>query len=143
VVLEALVVVLQDVFGPRFFMFGQYGTEKVYDYHPPMTSGSDAESGGEQNLGDCGICMEAIRLKKRRKSVDEKADGLNSGEHRRTRSRTAANAGMRWFGRAREVRDRKAYSLAPCHHLFHTDCLEKWLAIKNICPQCRRPLPPL
>ncbi|KAF5353145.1 hypothetical protein D9758_008759 [Tetrapyrgos nigripes] len=38
---------------------------------------------------------------------------------------------------------RKSYSLAPCHHLFHTECLERWLAIKNICPQCRRPLPPL
>lgn len=25
---------------------------------------------------------------------------------------------------------RKSYSLAPCSHLFHTECLEKWLAIK-------------
>jgi len=25
---------------------------------------------------------------------------------------------------------KKNYSLAPCHHLFHTECLEWWLAIK-------------
>ncbi|KAH9990160.1 hypothetical protein BJV77DRAFT_1013954 [Russula vinacea] len=38
----------------------------------------------------------------------------------------------------RGARTRASYSLAPCAHLFHTDCLER-----NICPQCRRPLPPL
>ncbi|KAG1723246.1 uncharacterized protein EDB91DRAFT_1240120 [Suillus paluster] len=42
-----------------------------------------------------------------------------------------------------QVTGGRSYSLAPCQHLFHTECLEKWLAIKNICPHCRRPLPPL
>lgn len=38
---------------------------------------------------------------------------------------------------------RKSYAVAPCHHLFHTKCLQQWMAIKTICPLCKRPLPPL
>lgn len=139
VVLEALVVILQESFGPRFFMPEAYGTEVIYNYHPPMPASSDTE-GGDQNLGDCGICMDTIKIRHRRKSIDEKA---GAAYQNLPAASTSAATGRRWFGRARAVRERKTYSLAPCHHLFHTDCLEKWLAIKNICPQCRRPLPPL
>jgi len=67
-------------------------------------------------LGDCAICME---------SIDRPPEDASGKPIRRG------------------VRARASYSLAPCAHLFHTECLERWLAIKNICPQCRRPLPPL
>ncbi|KAI0248996.1 hypothetical protein BJV78DRAFT_1276346 [Lactifluus subvellereus] len=73
----------------------------------------DTEAGP---LGDCAICMDAIER------PPEDVSGKSS---------------------RRGVRARASYSLAPCGHLFHTECLERWLAIKNICPQCRRPLPPL
>ena len=35
------------------------------------------------------------------------------------------------------------YMLTPCHHLFHTKCLESWLNVKNQCPCCRQKIPPL
>lgn len=73
----------------------------------------DTEAGP---LGDCAICMDTI----------ERPPEDTSGKPRR-----------------RGAQARASYSLAPCAHLFHTECLERWLAIKNICPQCRRPLPPL
>ncbi|KAI0272701.1 hypothetical protein BC834DRAFT_359950 [Gloeopeniophorella convolvens] len=66
-------------------------------------------------LGDCAICMDAI---------ERPSEDVSSKSRRGARARAS-------------------YSLAPCAHLFHTECLERWLAIKNICPQCRRPLPPL
>lgn len=30
----------------------------------------------------------------------------------------------------------------PCEHLFHKNCLIRWMAIKNECPLCRNPIPP-
>lgn len=37
------------------------------------------------------------------------------------------------------------YSLlqvAPCEHIFHSGCLQRWMDIKMECPTCRRALPP-
>ncbi|KAI9477893.1 MAG: hypothetical protein EXX96DRAFT_229516 [Benjaminiella poitrasii] len=36
---------------------------------------------------------------------------------------------------------RTNYMVTPCHHLFHTECLEKWMRIKLECPVCRAYLP--
>ena len=31
----------------------------------------------------------------------------------------------------------KLYMLTPCNHIFHSECLEKWLEQKKECPNCR------
>ena len=31
----------------------------------------------------------------------------------------------------------KKYMLLTCGHVFHSQCLEKWFAIKKECPSCR------
>ncbi|KAH9829949.1 uncharacterized protein C8Q71DRAFT_717557 [Rhodofomes roseus] len=129
---QVATVLLQDRLGPTFFLFNRVVVGKSYDYHPPMPL-PDPEA-PEQTLGDCAICMDAIEvdpsLRQRRKSSD--------GKERGELGVMGGIASAHRLGSAR-----KSYSLAPCHHLFHTACLERWLAIKNICPQCRRPLPPL
>ncbi|KZP30544.1 hypothetical protein FIBSPDRAFT_777298 [Athelia psychrophila] len=134
--LQVVVILLQEHLGPAFFLPKRFVKAKSYDYHPPMPL-PDPES-PEQSLGDCAICMDAIILEgsqRRRKSLDQWGDhGLGSGGGGLL---NAVQMGVGGNGA------RKNYSLAPCHHLFHTACLERWLAIKNICPQCRRPLPPL
>ncbi|KAF9531755.1 hypothetical protein CPB83DRAFT_84315 [Crepidotus variabilis] len=143
VIIQAIIVILQDVLGPTFFLPQRYAESKAYDYHPPIPV-PDSES-PEQSLGDCGICMDAIlvdpSLRHHRRSVDSKEYHDEKGT---TLSTTTGVGGvfnaMQMRGRSNA---RRSYSLAPCSHLFHTECLEKWLAIKNICPQCRRPLPPL
>ncbi|KZT68761.1 hypothetical protein DAEQUDRAFT_765968 [Daedalea quercina L-15889] len=129
---QLVTVLLQDRLGPTFFFLNRVVIAKSYDYHPLLPL-PDPEA-PEQTLGDCAICMDAIEvdpsLRRRSKSSDgkERGDlsvmGLAASAHRLSSTRMN-------------------YSLAPCHHLFHTACLERWLAIKNICPQCRRPLPPL
>lgn len=125
---EVGLLYLQDILGPSFLLPKSWAATPMYDYHPPM-SGADSEA-PERSLGDCAICMDSILVESPEKDPSEStvlsASGLLS----------AVNLGV-------GARTRRNYSLAPCHHLFHTACLEQWLAIKNICPQCRRPLPPL
>jgi len=124
--IQICVLFLQERLGPTFFLPTRMAKKtQTYDYHPAIPL-PDPEA-PEQSLGDCSICMDAIIVDPSliQKGDDEKEQLLGLG---------------RW-GQAASMR--KSYSLAPCHHLFHTACLERWLAIKNICPQCRRPLPPL
>lgn len=85
----------------------QVGSVETYNYHPLIPL-PDPEA-PEQSLGDCAICMDAILVDPAlRQRPDEKGDGLA----RRTGSLFVQSA-------------RKSYSLAPCHHLFHTACLER------------------
>ncbi|KAJ3861807.1 hypothetical protein EV359DRAFT_46419 [Lentinula novae-zelandiae] len=156
VCLQAMVLMLQEYFGPTFFLPKRFSTINTYNYHPPLPL-PDEES-PEKSLGDCAICMDAIIVDPSLRQThdtsvssgnwDAKASGADG---RRITSNIRAGGGaidptglldafQRGVGSAVT---RKSYSLAPCHHLFHTECLERWLAIKNICPQCRRPLPPL
>jgi hypothetical protein len=117
--LQVAVVLLQQRFGPAFFLPKRFARAQVHDYHPALPLSAADPEAPDESLGDCAICMEAIHTE------DEKQLEHVTG------------------GLLRNVGARRSYSLAPCQHLFHTECLEKWLAIKNICPHCRRPLPPL
>ena len=38
---------------------------------------------------------------------------------------------------------RKKYMVTPCDHVFHSNCLEKWMEVKNECPYCKRRIPPI
>ena len=40
-------------------------------------------------------------------------------------------------------RNKGPFMITPCHHLFHSRCLEIWLEQKNECPYCRQKIPPL
>ncbi|KAG2071545.1 hypothetical protein BDR04DRAFT_1098008 [Suillus decipiens] len=117
--LQVAVILLQQHFGPAFFLPKRFARAQVHDYHPALPLSAADPEAPDESLGDCAICMEAIHTEDD-KQLEHVTGGL-----------------------LRNVGARRSYSLAPCQHLFHTECLEKWLAIKNICPHCRRPLPPL
>ena len=35
----------------------------------------------------------------------------------------------------------KPYMVTPCHHAFHSECLESWFKMKKECPSCRNEIP--
>ena len=34
-------------------------------------------------------------------------------------------------------KNNKIVKLNKCNHIFHKDCINKWIGIKNTCPMCR------
>jgi hypothetical protein len=113
--LQVAVVLLQQRFGPAFFLPKRFARAQVHDYHPALPLSAADPEAPDESLGDCAICMEAIHTE------DEKQLEHVTG------------------GLLRNVGARRSYSLAPCQHLFHTECLEKWLAIKNLSPLSQAP----
>ncbi|ORX62922.1 hypothetical protein DM01DRAFT_1297822 [Hesseltinella vesiculosa] len=111
-VMQVVVLFLQDLLGPRFFVPEKY-LPQTYNYHP-LVPPEDEETSHEHSHHlqprDCAICMLPVDT---------------SG---------AVPTGLHVLGRIQ-------YMMTPCHHLFHTECLEKWMKIKLECPVCRSYLP--
>lgn len=42
------------------------------------------------------------------------------------------------FARLNIVGDFDPYTITQCKHIFHKECLDRWLLIKNNCPYCRK-----
>lgn len=123
---QIFVIILQDFYGPAFFLpsrvsivyfsvhsiltVSQFAKAKTYDYHPPMPV-PDSEA-PEQSLGDCSICMDAILIE----------SPNNLGEKGQAIDGTGAGSGGFFSAVQRGVAGaagaKKSYSLAPCHHLF-------------------------
>ncbi|KAF9183908.1 hypothetical protein BGZ51_003697 [Haplosporangium sp. Z 767] len=119
VALQVGVLLLQDWLGPRFFVPKKY-LPPIYDYHPILPV-ADEEFGrnahgrhGPQQ--DCAICMLPI----------------DTAPQMAGAARLSSVVGS--LGRLN-------YMLTPCGHLFHSDCLERWMRIKLECPNCRAFLP--
>lgn len=164
--LQILVLAAQNMFGARFFLPKGY-LPVLYDYHPVLYQG-DAESGlgidvssaGQQlppkpttnanttsttleeegegsttqpllqshadqevlrPLVDCAICMMPVEL------IITPREG--AGSHLTTSPAL--------------MLARRRYMVTPCQHVFHTDCMERWMRSRLQCPICRHPLPPL
>ena len=43
------------------------------------------------------------------------------------------------FGQQSEEMQGPAVRLAPCRHVYHFECLARWLTLDHRCPACRRP----
>jgi len=136
---QAVLVVLQNVFGPAFFVprkvrvflpfplgmltVKKFAEVKSYNYHPPMPFPEFPE----QSLGDCAICMDAILLEpalgRPSLGLDSKESHAEKGSSssfpiRRARGVTGVLNDVMRLGGVNTSSASKSYSLAPCCHLF-------------------------
>lgn len=119
------VIKFHDADGLISSCFKQFAPPAAYDYHQPLPT-PDPEA-PEQDFGNCSICMEPI-------IVSQLASG-SGDKHIHTDESSvpsiAAVSGVGHVGsKVMNMNLRRTYALAPCHHLFHTECLSQWLSIK-------------
>lgn len=135
--IQLLLLYIQTVLGARFWINERW-LPKAYDYHPALSL-SDLENGFASDIlagikshtiteaepssnssgyimcpVDCAICMSEVIVPVA--PSDQKKD------------KKMANT---------------QYMVTPCHHIFHTECLEDWMKYKLQCPVCRNSLPPV
>ena len=118
VFVEAIVVSLQKLLGPKFFIPKSY-RQQSYDYY---ISSEDIH----KNLSEveCVICLE--NLENLGVNMEEDNDDLLIKENGNYIERLAMMI-QKW----NKKKNGKPYMKTPCGHIFHTRCLETWLEVIN------------
>ncbi|KPM41327.1 hypothetical protein AK830_g5261 [Neonectria ditissima] len=146
--LQVIVLVAQDVVGPRFGIPVGW-TPAAWDYHPVLREDS-LEAGGLP----IGLVSDDIAGTDQATATSTaRADDDVTKKRSSTRTMDCAicrevlevpvlSAGDEDSGVA-GVFARRLYMVTPCRHIFHSACLEGWMRFRLQCPICREELPPL
>jgi len=129
VFVEAIIVSLQKLLGPKFFIPEKY-REQVFDYYK-----SAEEIPDNTKTNECVICLENLENLAINNQDEEDEIFKTSGNY----IEKLATMIQKW----NKKKNNKPYMKTPCGHVFHRRCLETWLEIKNECPYCRQKIPPL
>ena len=127
---EAIILSLQKILGPKFFLTKKYKQPK-FDYYK-----QENEIDEKSKKQECVICLENIG----KISQIEEDKEINGKKEKFDFEKYMENLVKKYRNRNR---NKGPYMITPCHHLFHTRCLEMWLEQKNECPYCRQKIPPL
>ena len=129
VFVEAIIVSLQKLLGPKFFIPERY-REQTFDYYKSAEDIPDNRKSSE-----CVICLENLENLEINNQEDDDEVFKANGNY----IEKLAVIIQKW----NKKKNNKPYMKTPCGHIFHTRCLETWLEIKNECPYCRQKIPPL
>jgi len=129
VFVEAIIVSLQKLLGPKFFIPEKY-REQVFDYYK-----SAEEIPDNTKTNECVICLENLENLAINNQDEEDEIFKTNGNY----IEKLATMIQKW----NKKKNNKPYMKTPCGHVFHRRCLETWLEIKNECPYCRQKIPPL
>ena len=130
--IEAIILSLQKLIGPKFFLTKKYKQPK-YDYFRKKSEISEADL--EQ---ECVICLENIG-----KICEDNEIGVNIKKDKNEKFNFEKYINDLVKKLQNKNNSDKPYMVTPCHHIFHSRCLELWLEQKNECPYCRSKIPPL
>lgn len=129
---QIFMLYLQNILGARFWVSEKWLPDQ-YNYHPVMNV-ADLEHGFASDILasmkphsdesgvslcdlDCPICMSTVTI-----PVLATPTKRHLKQHQKMMNDVM---------------------VTPCHHIFHTRCLEDWMIHKLQCPVCRCPLPPV
>ena len=130
VIIEAIIVSLQKLLGPKFFIPRSY-RQQSFDYYK-----SNDEVPDNIKNNQCVICLE--NLDNLGVNMQEDNDDLYVKDNANYIEKLAIMI-QKW----NKKKNSKPYMQTPCGHVFHSRCLETWLEVKNECPYCRQKIPPL
>ena len=127
--LEAIILSLQKLLGPKFFLTKKYKQPK-FDYYK-----QENEIDEKTKNQECVICLENIG----------KISQFEVKEENKEKNKFNLEKFLEDLIKKYKHRNRNngPYMVTPCHHVFHNKCLEMWLEQKNECPYCRQRIPPL
>ena len=128
--IEAIILSCQKIFGPKFFLTKKYKQPK-FDYYKQE---KDIDEKSKQQ--ECVICLENIG----KINQSEEMSINNNTNEKFDLEKYIQNLFKKYKNKNR---NKGPYMITPCHHLFHSKCLEIWLEQKNECPYCRQRIPPL
>lgn len=124
---QALVLLSQHLYGPRWFVPKPLLPEK-YDYFRPV------QLPDVRGADDC-VDLEAGHGEP---CQDENGDSV-SGQQQPLLASTEVECVICMTPVDIHARDRM---VTPCNHFFHAACLEQWLNVKLECAVCRSAVPP-
>jgi hypothetical protein len=138
VLVNLAILYQQENYGSKFFI-PKFMKKNEFDYFVEIKKAiakTDVDPNAEKTtLNDssvsencCIICLSDLsQSHSKSKSGTKEEDEIQNKVLRRVIKRRAGQYLM----------------MTPCKHLFHANCLGKWMEIKMECPHCRQPLPPV
>ena len=106
------------MFGPKFFLTKKFKQSK-FDYYK-QEKDIDEKSKNQE----CVICLENIG----KITLIEEEKYVNNNNEKFDLEKYIQNLVKKYKNRNR---NKGPFMLTPCHHLFHSKCLEMWLEQKN------------
>lgn len=123
VAFQVLALLAQKKLGPRFFVPKQIHPKK-YDYHRMIPQEVLAQASNGRL--ECLICMEHVHVPQEEGDGEGKSIGVSPSQLEE--------------GDGSEM---GPYVITPCNHVYHEQCLARWLECKFECPACRATIPPM
>ena len=142
--IESIIISLQKILGPKFFI-PKFLKGEQYNYY---------RNYNEVNENDlesiCAICLVKIKDDPTKES-DIKLELVSSNDiinninidvkDEEEKKISFGEKIIKLIESWKKNLNKKPLMITPCHHIYHTICLEKCLESRNLCPCCRTKIP--